>query len=544
MAGRRLADLLGTPSAHVRLRGALGIVLLLVAPLAAGAWVLDRATGSSDRARVDQALVETLDGARQAVAGKLADSSSRAAALAAETPVQSALLHRDTARLTRLASTRNVSFVIGGRSVAGPPPSPLAERAAVVSGARQVGQVVVSVPVDEASLAELERQTLVHPVTRLALVRDGRVFASDTLARGAPLHAATRNVTRVDVGGVRYQALAVGAGAGAAEIVALAPDSPLASASSRRRTWLVIAVLATLATAALAAALVAPALSRSLGGAARRERRRARNSVTVIGEVLASTHDRDRLLQVLLATTIEVTGAVGGRVLERNHVLAADGDTRTGKALELALEDETRLVLHAPPGGFEPGGPDLARSIAAQGRIALENARLHRLAEEQAVTDELTGLANRRQFLNRLELELQRSERVDEPLAIVFADLDHFKNVNDRFGHDAGDEVLRLFATILRDHSRTIDLPARLGGEEFAVLLPATDAEGARSFAERVRTATAALRPPIPGGSLRVTASFGIASSAIAVTRQELLSAADGALYHAKASGRNTVTIA
>jgi diguanylate cyclase (GGDEF)-like protein len=541
-----MAGIFAAPSARVRLRLALGVVLLLVVPLAAAGWVLDHVAGSGDRARVNQSLVQTLDAAHRALAARLGGAASRAAKLAAETPIQSALLHRDTARLMQIAATRGASIVVDGRRVAGPPPSPLAERAVVVSGRRQLGQIVVSVPVDARSLAQLEQQTLVRPATRLALVRGGRIVASDTLSLGTRLSAPARRVDTVDVGGVRYLAIAVGVGAASVQIVALAPDDPLASTSSHRRLWLLVAILATLATAALAAAIFAPALPRNLSRSAREERRRTRHPVTVIGEVLASTHDRSRLLQVLLATTMEVTGSAGGRVVEGNSMLITNGDTRGPRRLELSLdpEGETRLVLHAPPEGFEPGGTALARSIVAQGRIALENARLHRLAEEQAVTDDLTGLANRRQFLYRLELELQRSERMDEPLAIVFADLDHFKDVNDRFGHDAGDEVLRLFATVLRDHSRTIDLPARLGGEEFAVLLPGTDAEGARTFAERVRTTTEELRPPTADGSVRVTASFGIASSAISLTRQELLNAADAALYHAKASGRNTVTIA
>ena len=543
MRSRRLAGMLATPTAHARLRLVLGVVLLLVAPLAAGAWVLDRVAGSSDRARVDQALAESLDAAHRAVASRLAAAASRGAALAAETRVQSALLHHDTMRLSRVAAAQHVSFIVDGRLVAGSTPSPLAERASVVSGTRQLGQIVVSVPLDAAAVARLEQQSLVRPASRLVVVRAGRAVGGRQIAPGTLLSTPT-HATTLDVGGVRYIGEAVGVGA--VKIVALAPERPLASASSRRRLWLIVAILATLATAALAAAVVAPVLPRSFGWNAAGERRRARHSVNVIGEVLASTHDRDRLLQLLLATTMEVTGAVGGRLLERDGVVTAAGDTRGAKGLELTLEPEgeTRLVLYPPPGGFEAGRAELARSIAAQGRVALENARLHRLAEEQAVTDDLTGLANRRHFLYRLELELQRSARMEEPLAIVFADLDHFKGINDRFGHDAGDEVLRLFANILRDHSRTIDLPARLGGEEFAVLLPGTDAVGAHSFAERVRATTAALRPSISGSSLQVTASFGIASSAIGLTRQEIMTAADSALYHAKASGRNTVTIA
>src|SRR5579864_7396379 len=297
MAGR-LAGKLTTPSVRARLRAALGAILLLVAPLTAGAWVLDRVAGAGDRARVDQALVETLDTAHRALATRLGAATSRAAALAADTPVQAALLHDDTARLARIATIQRVTIIVDGRRAAGSAPSPLAGRAAVVSRGRQLGQIVVSVSVDANAIGRLESDSLVDPTRRLLLVRAGRVVGGDELPGVTRLAAPTRSTT-LDVGGARDIALAVGLGAGSASIVALAPESSITSASSRRRLWLVVAILATLTTAALVAALVPRLLPRNPGRDGRRERRRTRHSVNAIGEVLASTHDRDRLLQVL-----------------------------------------------------------------------------------------------------------------------------------------------------------------------------------------------------------------------------------------------------
>jgi len=531
-------------SARARLRAALAAALLVALPLGLAAWALDRTSAASDRTRVDQALVATVDAARRALAQKLAGAQGDAAAVAAEPQVQAALLHRDSAALSRLAAGRGLTFLVGDTRLAGIPAGPLSRRADVVRNGTQVGTVVASVAIGAPLVAELERQALVEPARRLAITAEGRVVAADGIAAGTSLPAPTGRPRSIVVSGTAYRALAVVADRGPVEVAALAERAPLGTATSHRRLWLVLATLATLATVALLAALLAPVFERVRSGRRPVERRRAREAVAVVGEVLASTHDRDRLLQVLLATTMDVTGAAGGEVVERERVVEAAGVRRDLPQLELELDpdSETSLRLYAPAAGFEPDGDALARSMAAQGRIALENVRLHRLAEEQAVTDDLTALANRRQFLYRLDLELQRAERLDERVAVVIADLDHFKDVNDRFGHDAGDEVLRAFAGVLRDHSRTIDVPARLGGEEFAVLLPGTDTAGARAFAERVRSTTESLRLRVGHGDrVRVTASFGIASSALGKTRQELLSAADAALYNAKAAGRNIV---
>jgi diguanylate cyclase (GGDEF)-like protein len=187
---------------------------------------------------------------------------------------------------------------------------------------------------------------------------------------------------------------------------------------------------------------------------------------------------------------------------------------------------------------------ELLQYLAGQAVVSIENARLHETVERQAITDELTGLANLRALHSILEQEIERSRRFGTPLALVMLDLDHFKLINDEYGHQQGDEVLELVADVLRDFSRDIDAPARYGGEELAIVLPQTDSEGAEQLAERIREAVERLEVPrVDGqGVLRLQASFGVASMPeSAADREALIAAADAALYRAKRAGRNRV---
>jgi diguanylate cyclase (GGDEF)-like protein len=187
---------------------------------------------------------------------------------------------------------------------------------------------------------------------------------------------------------------------------------------------------------------------------------------------------------------------------------------------------------------------ELLEYLAGQAVVSIENASLHEAVERQAVTDELTGLANVRAFTSILDRELERSRRFETPLGLLMVDIDDFKLVNDTYGHQQGDEVLAQVAGVLRDHSRELDTPARYGGEEMAVVLPQTGVEGAEMLAERIREAVEALRVPRVrgGGVLSVTASFGVASVPdAAVDRKGLIAAADAALYRAKRGGKNRV---
>ena len=158
-------------------------------------------------------------------------------------------------------------------------------------------------------------------------------------------------------------------------------------------------------------------------------------------------------------------------------------------------------------------------------------------------TDALSGLLNRRGFEDVAQVALERSRRHGLPLALVIADLDHFKAVNDTFGHSVGDRVIVGFAALLRTAAGRSGVAARLGGEEFAVLLPATNPVAARLFAEGVRTAFAAGGLNDVPASVRVTASFGVAFSSGSESLSDMLGRADEALYHAKKGGRDSVRL-
>jgi len=163
-------------------------------------------------------------------------------------------------------------------------------------------------------------------------------------------------------------------------------------------------------------------------------------------------------------------------------------------------------------------------------------------AREQARTDELTGLANRRAFLEQGRVAIEQARRYQRPLALVLFDIDHFKRVNDTWGHAAGDEVLRCVAAAARRAARASDTPGRIGGEEFGMLLPETGAAEARVLAERLRNDIAALRVPWMDQSLAITCSFGVSECLEATADIEaLLREADTALYRAKKEGRNRV---
>jgi two-component system cell cycle response regulator len=153
--------------------------------------------------------------------------------------------------------------------------------------------------------------------------------------------------------------------------------------------------------------------------------------------------------------------------------------------------------------------------------------------------DGLTGIANRRMFDARLESECLRTSRFHSPLALIMLDLDHFKSFNDSYGHQAGDEVLKVMGRLLSSNSRNTDLVARYGGEEFAVILVNTDIEAAKEAAQRLRARIEA--EPWPHRD--VTVSIGIASRDHGpLVASELISHADRALYFSKKQGRNRAT--
>jgi diguanylate cyclase (GGDEF)-like protein len=162
---------------------------------------------------------------------------------------------------------------------------------------------------------------------------------------------------------------------------------------------------------------------------------------------------------------------------------------------------------------------------------------------QEAVTDELSGLFNRRFFYRCLEQEIDRARRYKHPLSVVIIDLDNFKKYNDTWGHLQGDRALRAAASIMQETLRTPDTLARYGGEEFAIILPQTNLVNAKRVCERIREAMASRSVPSPDGDTGpLTASFGVASYESNMTATQLVGEADRVLYFAKSSGKNLVT--
>jgi len=187
----------------------------------------------------------------------------------------------------------------------------------------------------------------------------------------------------------------------------------------------------------------------------------------------------------------------------------------------------------------------IAAGVMAQlDAASAELRRQKEAAEALARTDVLTGLANRRAFDEAAHHEIQRAQRYGTPLALVMADLDYFKSVNDKYGHHVGDLVLQDFARVLLASVRGIDIVGRWGGEEFVILMPGTDLEEARQAAERMRLAVAGAPTKFDGKACGYTASFGVAALlAVTPTMDSLLGRADAAMYRAKDNGRNRIEV-
>jgi diguanylate cyclase (GGDEF)-like protein len=314
----------------------------------------------------------------------------------------------------------------------------------------------------------------------------------------------------------------------------------------------------------------------------KQERARLRDSIRRIGQTFASNLDRQALLEVALGTAIDAVQATSGRLSVRSvpeEPLAESGVVGSFDGIESLVHEAEREALRTGRIGeasadgthvasvalgpiasshrshgvitvgrrereFNDDDRDVLRSFAAQTTLALENVELHFQVRRQAVTDELTGLANHGRFQDLLSAEIEQVRRYEHPVGLIMLDLDDFKSVNDTYGHQQGDVVLKHIARVLRDSSREADTAARYGGEEMALILPHTDLAGSYAIAERVRTAIESLHiPRLDGeGILRITASLGVASSAEG-DKDSLISEADGALYAAKRGGKNrTIT--
>jgi diguanylate cyclase (GGDEF)-like protein len=239
-----------------------------------------------------------------------------------------------------------------------------------------------------------------------------------------------------------------------------------------------------------------------------------------------------------------------GNTLEDPRVSQIPGTPRRAESMlgaPLIYEGRVQGVMTLTTLGieqFDANDQRLLAIIAGQLAIVFDRARLYAELVKDAMTDPLTGLANRRYLKERLKEERSRALRTGQGLAAIMLDIDRFKRVNDHFGHDAGDVVLRHVAGVLAGVVRVEDIVARYGGEEFCVLVPEIAPEGAELIAERVRAAIAATRLPPAAGVAGVTVSVGVAHLVSEDDEDSLFSRADGAMYAGKHRGGNMVWVA
>ena len=209
----------------------------------------------------------------------------------------------------------------------------------------------------------------------------------------------------------------------------------------------------------------------------------------------------------------------------------------------LIVKDEvtgTFTVAATRAGAFPSDRRDMLGVIANQVAVSMQNARMYEALEEQATTDGLTGLVNHRTFQERFSTMLGRADRHELAVSLLLTDIDHFKKINDSYGHPTGDEVLRRVAAILKASARKIDIVARYGGEEFALVLEGTDRAGALQLAERIRQEVEDQSFPSAKGTFSATLSIGVASYPDdSRDKPEIIARADQALYSAKHGGRN-----
>jgi diguanylate cyclase (GGDEF)-like protein len=245
-------------------------------------------------------------------------------------------------------------------------------------------------------------------------------------------------------------------------------------------------------------------------------------------------------LEVLPGATVDVI--VHG---DADGTRRADVSSTHFLSLPLRGAGGALAVLARDPAVFADVSYSLVESIRPYLALVLDNARLYDRMRALSAHDSLTGMLNHRAIHERLAEEIERARRYKHPLSVVICDLDHFKRVNDGYGHMAGDAVLRHAAQVMRRHLRSTDAFGRYGGEEFLAVLPENDLEAGRHAAERLRSALAGHRVELPGDEVvAVTGSFGVAASdevADPTTADALVALADTRLYEAKRAGRNRV---
>ena len=570
-------------------------LLLSLLPLAAAFWGFSTVASQSEAQRVDARLQAGLRATLAAYQEALGSADKAAERLARQPSFQRALLAHDRAALQRMLKGQPHLAVVapGGFHVGKPDPIAPRRQVAVLAAGGSQGAVIASVPLDGALVRRLEARSGLETADHVLVVEDGRIVAGPSGVRGR-FDLRSGKPGTVSVGGTSYRALVAGTleGRPSATLGVISPQGLIDAANRKATNQLLIGLVAALVFVGCVAYVEGRAIVRTIrrlvdaaaaiarGDLKERvpvqgrdefallgrtfnqmafqlqtrleeleaERGRLRDVTSRFSEALGATHDAEQLMPLILEAAMEATSAAGGVLVGTSGSLVKAGFPEKGTArLEVPLQAGSinfgSLLLFGAE--FSEEDRMTAVSLASHAVVALDNARLHRIVERQALVDGLTGLANRRQCEETLEDELARVERFGGSLAVVVADLDWFKDINDRHGHPAGDAVLREFAVLLEETVRDVDLAGRWGGEEFVLVLPGTDVAGGAQLAERIRGALAGRTVlAIDGSPIPVTASFGVAAIPPAKTASELFAAADAAMYQAKRAGKNRVEAA
>jgi diguanylate cyclase (GGDEF)-like protein len=567
--------------------------LISLLPLAAAFWGFDAVTQSAETGRADSVLQMGLRGSLATYRDHLSRLEASAERLARDRAFQRALAGRDEAGLRRALVSRPGLRVEAPGLELGASSALAAERSVTVAGPnRRLGRVVAVLPVDQALTKTLAIKSGLTQEQhhQLVFLRGGRVAAGASRLSGS-VEVEPGDPRTVSLGGTRYRLLASEAlpTPRGVRLAILTPQARIDSAVTAAEGRVFVPLLIALVLIALLAYIEGRSIVRTLralveaAGAIARgkldervpvkgrdefaqlgrafndmadqlgarlseldaERTRFREATMRFGEALAATHDAAELLRVIVETAVETTGAVGGLLESTDGFELTAGDPKAvGERLRLPVtsgrENFGTLVLIGE--SFSTDQCQTALGLVAHAATALANVRKHRTVEQQALVDPLTGLANRRVVEAALDTELARGDRFEEPFALLMIDLDDFKQINDRWGHPFGDDVLREFAGALEESVREIDLAGRWGGEEFAVLLPGTDLEGGAALGERVRYNLRKRVLVAPDGDeVDVTASFGVAAYPAIRSKDALVAAADAALYEAKRQGKDQV---
>jgi len=566
-------------------------VFLAVVPLFAGFLGFTAVIERSEQNRVDEGLQASLRATLAAYENELVSAQKSADRLARSSAFQRAVVHRDRSVLAAyIADLPGLRVQSGSLQVGKAYPYAGERRVQFIGAKKPAGELIASVPLDSANLHRFETLAGIAPNETLMLAKGTRVFNPKS---GAGAHAKLNGdeIGRVRLGGKDYRVLTSHpvSTRGSVGFALVTPQARVTNAVFRLELRVLLVLLGFLVLMGTIAFFEGKVIVRSVGELARaaraiarghlrervpvrghdefaslatafnemaeqlearmqelaQERERLREATLRFSEGLGVSHDAVQLLRVVVESAVEATRASGGVITGPHGERFIAGEPEKGKeqsewSLRAGREHLGTLVLSGDHFGEEE--LEMVALLCGHAAVALDNARLHRIVERQALVDGLTGLANRRRSESALDEEIVRASRLGGDLTLAILDIDHFKEVNDRYGHAAGDSVLKDLALVLNHSLREIDTAGRWGGEEFALILPGTDTEGGARLCERIRQTLANRRIPIEDGTaISVTASFGVAGFVGTGSRERLLAAADEALYRAKRAGRNRV---